>query len=45
MRGNGCDATVQKILSGADGVTSTTVHLARKEAQITFLKPLNAVKL
>ncbi len=45
MSCGGCVATVQKKLSGADGVTSVTVDLAKKEAEITSSQAIKADKL
>jgi copper chaperone CopZ len=42
MSCGGCVATVKNKLSAADGVTSVSVDLAKKEAEITSSKPLNA---
>lgn len=42
MSCSGCVATVQEKLLSVDGVTSVTVDLAMKEAEITSSKPLNA---
>lgn len=45
MSCGGCVATVQQKLSGADGVTSVILDLAKKEANITSSKPLNVEML
>lgn len=45
MSCGGCAATVQKKLSGADGVTSVTVDLAKKQAEITSSQSIKADKL
>ena len=42
MSCGGCVAIVKNKLSTADGVTSVSVDLAKKEAEITSSKPLNA---
>jgi len=42
MSCGGCAATVKNKLSSALGVTSVQVDLAKKEAEITSSKPLNA---
>ena len=42
MSCGGCVSTVKNKLSAASGVTSVTVDLARKQAEITSSKPLNA---
>ena len=41
MSCNKCASTVKNILSAAPGVTSVSVDLAKKEAEITSSKPLN----
>jgi copper chaperone CopZ len=42
MSCGGCATTVKNKLSAAPGVTSVSVDLAKKEAEITSSKPLNA---
>jgi copper chaperone CopZ len=42
MSCGGCATTVKNKLSAAAGVTSVQVDLAKKEAEITSTKPLNA---
>ena len=41
----GCATTVKNKLSDAPGVTAVSVDLAKKEAEITYSKPLNAEML
>ncbi len=42
MSCGGCAATVKNKLSAAPGVTSVQVDLAKKEAEITFSREINA---
>jgi copper chaperone CopZ len=42
MSCGGCVATVKNKLSAALGVTSVEINLAKKEAEITSSKPLDA---
>ncbi len=45
MSCGGCVATVKNKLSAAPGVTSVEINLAKKEAEITSSKPLDAYVL